>query len=145
MPKLRTRSRAMKSPFANAIDQLNECDRTCGGLARQRELLSTGRFAVEAARGGQGKLAERFAIVIAHDQRAVLNGPPAAGVEVAGASAFRCDRALASAGRPIECHRALARANCCELPAAGHWLRRYAVARAAHRRAGNGLLAGAAG
>src|SRR3954462_14681000 len=108
MPKLRTRSRAMKSPFANAIDQLNECDRTCGGSARQRELLSTGRFAVEAAGGGQAKLAERFPIVIAHDQRAVLEGPLAAGVEVAGAPAFRRDRAFASARRPVECHRALA-------------------------------------
>src|SRR5436190_6985108 len=69
---------------------------------RQRELLPVRGLAVEAAGGGECKLAERLTIMVADDQRALLEGPFAARKEIARAAAFRRDGAFACVGRAAE-------------------------------------------
>ena len=63
-------------------------------------LLPVGRLAVEAAGRGERELAERRAVVVADHERALLEGPFAAGVEIPRAAAFRRDRAFAFALAP---------------------------------------------
>jgi len=76
-------------------------------LSRQRHRCAVRLMALETA-GGKRQLRKRLAFVVAHDQRATLIGPLAAGVEIAGAAAFGRDRALAGARGIAEIHDARA-------------------------------------
>jgi NAD(P)-dependent dehydrogenase (short-subunit alcohol dehydrogenase family) len=59
--------------------------------------LPAGRLAIEAAGRALRQLSQRLAVVIADHQRALLEGPFAAGEEISRAAAFRRDRAFALA------------------------------------------------
>src|ERR1700722_16952537 len=98
---------------------------------------------------GERKLCERFAFVIADDQRAMLESPLAAGEEIARTTAFRRNRALGGGGRMAEIHEAAAAAACGKPPAAGEidrrWGRRRWRRRGGGLRRGVGPVAGGAG
>src|ERR1043165_1784378 len=80
--------------------------------------------------------------MVADEQRTVLEGPLAAGEEIARAAALGRDRAFRRFRRAAELHAARAWARC-EQPSARHRLGRRA--RPHHDGAGERLLAGAGG
>src|SRR5580692_130933 len=85
---------------------------------RKRHRAAAGLMSFEAA-AGQRQLRQYVAFVVADDQGAVLEGPFAAGEEVAGTAALGRDRALGGTWVVGEAHKARAAPGGRKPPAAG--------------------------
>src|SRR5580704_14318648 len=95
----------------------------CEDLMRQRQRAALVVLTLEMP-AGERQLRQRLALVIANDQRVVLERPFAAGEEIAGTAAFGRDGALGGAGRAAERHEAGAARGCSEPPPPGQIDRR---------------------
>src|SRR5580704_7964096 len=91
---------------------------------RQRQRAALVVLAFEMA-AGERQLRQRLALMVADDQRVVLERPLAAGEEIAGTAALRRDGALAGAGRVAERHEAGAARGRGEPPPPGQIDRRW--------------------
>src|SRR6185437_7017480 len=91
--------------------------------AGERKRATAGLMSFEMV-ARQGQFREHFALMGADDQRAMLESPFAAGEEIAGAAAFRRDRALSGTGRMSKIHKTGAASRGGEPPAAVKFDRR---------------------
>jgi hypothetical protein len=88
--------------------------------------------------GGKCKLGQRFALVVADDQSAVLESPLAAGEKLSRTAALGRDRALIRARRAPEIHEAAAGACLAQLPAPAKIHRRWGWGWRKRRRGSGG-------
>src|SRR5580704_2364168 len=96
----------------------------CEDLMRQRQRAALVVLTLEMP-AGERQLRQRLALVIANDQRVVLERPLAAGEEIAGTAAFGRDGALRGAWRIAKRHEAGAARGRGEPPASGEIDRRW--------------------